>query len=196
MTNSTLSELLPFAFLRKENAIFGSPAWFTSERYDIAAKAPSDTTEATLALMLQSLLAREFKLTFHEEQRPMDAFALVLTDDGAKMKRVPGPGDPGCERGGTDEQPEADCTRINVANLMSFLSFAAPDYIDRPVVDQTGLKGTYQLNLSWTPRRSIGTSGGVTIFDALIKQLGLRLEPRRLPAPVIVIDHVERPAES
>lgn len=196
MKNSTIGELLPFAFLRRENAIVGIPAWFRADRYDIVAKAPFDATEDTLALMLQSLLAREFKLVVHEERRPMDAFALVVAEGGPRMQKVPGPGYPGCERDGTPELVEVDCTSITMANLMSYLSFVAQDYIDRPVIDQTGLRGTYELKLSWTPQRSIEASGGVAIFDALTKQLGLSLERRKLPAPVIVIDHAERPAEN
>jgi uncharacterized protein (TIGR03435 family) len=198
MNNSTISELLPFAFLRGEDAIVGIPAWFRTERYDIVARASSDTTEATLALMLQSMLARELKLTFHEEQRPMNAFALVVSEGGATLQRAPGPGYPACERGDSDDQPDVDCTSITMANLVKYLSFVAQDYIDSPVVNETGMKGTYALKLAWTPRRLIETSGarGVTIFDALTKQTGLKLEPRKLPAPVIVIDHAERPADN
>jgi uncharacterized protein (TIGR03435 family) len=193
--NSTLNEILPFAFLRKESAIVGIPAWFKSDRFDIVAKAPSDATEATLALMLQSLLAREFRLVAHEEQRSMDAFALVVTDGGAKLRKAAGPGYPACVRGGTVEQLEADCASITLANLMGFLSFVAQDYIDRPVVDLTGLAGTYELELTWTPKRMIDKTEGPTIFDALAKH-GLSLEQRKMPLPVIVIDHAERLAEN
>jgi len=192
--NITIGELLPLAFQRRESLIFGSPAWFGTDRFDIAAKAQLGFSEATLGLMVQSLLAREFGLAFHEEQRPMDAFALVVANGGPRIARVPGPGTPGCGRDGAMDKLEVDCTAITMRNLTNFLPNVAPDYLDRPVVDQTGLYGTYELKLSWTPQRSIATAGGLTIFDAIAKQLGLKLEQRKLPVPVIVIDHAARPA--
>jgi len=77
----------------------------------------------------------------------------------------------------------------------------APSFIDRPVVDLTGLKGPYDIKLDWVPRPLVGNAAdgataeaaaGSTVFDALDRQLGLKLEERKLPLPVIVIDHVER----
>jgi uncharacterized protein (TIGR03435 family) len=77
----------------------------------------------------------------------------------------------------------------------------APSFIDRPVVDLTGLKGPYDIQLDWVPRPLVGNAAdpasadvaaGATVFDALDKQLGLKLEERKLPMPVIVIDHIER----
>ena len=194
--NTTIAELLPLAFQRKTNLIVGSPAWFESDRFDIAAKATPDISERSLGLMVQSLLAREFRLAFHEEQRPMDAFALVTAGGAPKLRKVPGPGFPGCVRGGTIERQEADCASITMTNLMSFLSFVAQDYIDRPVIDRTGMPGTYEFKLTWTPQRFIETNGGLTIFDAITKQLGLKLEQRKLPVSVTVIDHAERLAEN
>lgn len=192
MQNSTIAELLPFAFLRKESAIAGIPSWFRSDRYDIVAKAPSDSTERTLALMLQSLLAREFGLAFHEETRDLDTFAVTVAEGGSRLRKVPGPGYPACVRGDATEQLEADCASITIKNLMTYLSNVAQDYTDRPLVDQTGMTGTYELKLTWTPRRLIDRDGGLTLFEALTKQAGLRLEPRRLPVSVIVIDRAER----
>ena len=68
----------------------------------------------------------------------------------------------------------------------------APAYFDRPVVDQTGITGTYDLALQWTGRDQIDSLGGLTIFDAVTKQLGLKLEQRKVPLPAITIEHVER----
>ena len=70
------------------------------------------------------------------------------------------------------------------------------DYIDGPVIDQTGLTGHYGMKLTWTPQRLIETNGGLTVFDALIRQLGLRLEQRKVSAAVIVIDRAEGLAEN
>ncbi len=191
--NLTVAQLLPFAFLRRENAIVGIPDWFRTDRYDVIAKAPTGANEPTLALMMQSLLSREFGFVSHEEQRTMDAFALTAGKDESKLKNAPGPGYPGCVRDGSAERLTVDCTSITIRNLMSYLSTIAPDYIDRPVVDQTGLHGTFELSLSWTPKRAMGGSGTITIFDALSKQLGLSLIRQELPVQVVVIDDAKRP---
>ena len=103
--NTTISELLPLAFQRKEELIVGALTWFRSDRYDIVAKGSRSVSEATLGLMVQSLLAQEFKLTFHEEQRPVDAFALIVAPNGPRFREVPGdPSRRDCNRSGTTEQ--------------------------------------------------------------------------------------------
>ena len=68
----------------------------------------------------------------------------------------------------------------------------APAYFDRPVVDQTGIAGTYDLTLQWTGRDQFDSLGGLTIFDAVTKELGLKLEERKIPLPAIGIEHAER----
>ncbi len=70
----------------------------------------------------------------------------------------------------------------------------APAYFDRPIVDQTGISGTYDLTLQWTGRDQLDFLGGPTIFDAMIKQVGLKLEQRQVPLPAIAIQQVERPS--
>jgi uncharacterized protein (TIGR03435 family) len=62
-------------------------------------------------------------------------------------------------------------------------------------VDQTGISGTYDLTLQWTGRDQLDSLGGLTIFDAVIKELGLKLEQRKVPLPAIAIEHVERPSQ-
>lgn len=195
--NTTISELLPLAFQRKEELIVGAPTWFRSDRYDIVAKGSRSVSEATLGLMVQSLLAQEFKLTFHEEQRPVDAFALLVAPNGPRFREVPGdPSRRDCNRSGATEQLVIECPAIGIADLIARLSFVARDYIDRPVVDLTGLTRNYELKLEWVPRRIADDTGGLTVFGALTKQLGLKLEQRKLPVPVIVIDHADQPPET
>ena len=82
-----------------------------------------------------------------------------------------------------------------MADLASWLSTRiAPSFIDLPVIDHTGFQGTYDLQLDWVPRRlaDADAAAGATVFDALEKQLGLKLEERQEPRPVIIIDHIER----
>ena len=72
------------------------------------------------------------------------------------------------------------------------LQSLAPAYVDREVVDQTGIDGTYDLKLNWVSRTTIDQQGGLSMFGALEKMLGLKLEERKIPMSVVVIDHVEK----
>jgi uncharacterized protein (TIGR03435 family) len=207
-TNISMIELLQFAYRMDGSAITGIPAWFRSDHFDVVARGPAGTSDPTLRFMLQSLLAAEFKLALHQEQKPQDAFALVAARGGPKLQtasNVPtgpvgppsdDPNDPNehCKRtisGGI----QADCRNISMAELAKRLPSLAPGYIDRPVVDLTGISGTYDLKLQWVGRGQVDADGGLTIFDAITKQLGLKLEQRKVSLPGIVIDHVERLAE-
>jgi uncharacterized protein (TIGR03435 family) len=78
-----------------------------------------------------------------------------------------------------------------MTELAKRLPSLAPMYVDRPVVDQTGLSGTYDLKLRWTGKNKIESEGGLTVFDAVMKH-GLKLEQRKVMLPGLVIDHVER----
>lgn len=211
VTNISMVELMQFAYKVDGNAISGFPGWFRSDRFDVVAKGPVNTSDATLRLMLQSLLAREFKLAVHQEQKPQDAFALVVVKGGPKLQKAAGSGAPTdsgatnsqfddptdhCKRAADSAGIHADCTNISMAELAKRLPSLAPAYLDRPVVDLTGIPGTYDLKLDWVGRGKIEAEGGLTVFDAVEKQLGLRLEQRKVPLPGIAIDHVERLAEN
>jgi uncharacterized protein (TIGR03435 family) len=189
--NVTIGELLPIVFQRKENLILGVPAWMRSERYDITAKAQPDFSEVTLGKMLQSLLNERFRMSVHDEQKPMDAFALIPAPGGHKLHKASPPAFPSCAREGSAEEIKVDCTSILLRDFVSFLDNAAKDYLDRPIVDQTGLAGTWKFKLSWTPKRFLESKGGMTVFEAMNQQIGLRLEQKKLPLSVVVIDHIE-----
>jgi uncharacterized protein (TIGR03435 family) len=204
-TNLSMIELLKFAYGVDENSITGIPAWFRSDHFDVVAKGRVGTSDATLRLMLQSLLASEFKLATHQEQKPQDAFALVVAKGGPQLQKaatgaVNRPSDDAndpnehCQRsisGGIN----AICTNITMAELAKRLPSLAPGYIDRPVVDLTGISGAYDFKLQWVGRGQIDAGGGLSIFDAITKQLGLKLEQRKVALPSVVIDHVERLSE-
>jgi uncharacterized protein (TIGR03435 family) len=151
--------------------------------------------------MLQTLLAERFKLAIHQEQKITAVFALVAAKGGLKLQAAAGSGQPKCGRGpGAEGLNHTVCTNFTMTDLAAWLpTRIAPSFIDRPVVDLTGLNGTYDIKLDWVPRPVVADAAdgpdeaaGDTVFDALDKQLGLKLEERKLPLPVIFIDHVER----
>ena len=209
VTGMSMIEIMQFAYKVEGNAISGFPAWFRTDRFDIIAKGPANTTGPTLQLMLQSLLAKEFRLVVHMEPRPQDAFALVVAKDGPKLQKAAPAAPTSNPAADQSEDPEdhckktnesglgtAYCTNITMAELAKRLPSLAPAYLDRPVVDMTGISGTWDLKLQWTGKGKIDTDGGLTIFDAVTKQLGLKLEQRKVPLPGLVIDHIERLTEN
>ncbi len=203
--NLPMKEFLKFAYDVQDDGILGGPAWFDTDRFDVTGKATPGTPDEVLRLMLQNFLAKEFKLTAHMEERPRDVYAMIVGKAGAKLKAAAGTGKLECRRrvgGGQDpaakDMPpglaELVCTNITTADIARALPQFAPGYADHPVVDLTELKGRYDLTLSWTSRQLID-QGGLTLFDAVDKQLGLKLEARKMPQPVVVIDHAEKLAD-
>ena len=176
------------------------PEWINTERYMIVAKAAGAVTEDTILLMLQTLLAERFKLAFHREPKEMPVYALVVSKNGPKLKEATG-------EGATQIAPDGREIVFERAS-MGLLAGTVARSVDRPVIDATGLKGLYNFKLAWSnddrPRPNSGAVAGTvdasdpddapSIFTALQERLGLRLESRKAPVEVLVIDHIEKPS--
>ena len=207
-TNISIIQLLQFAYHVDESAISGMPSWFRSDRFDVVAKGSPNSSDPELRTMMKNLLASEFKLSVRNAQKPQDAFALMVAKGGPILKKTSGQALPALSDAAPNQQDDpnehcrrsfdkstgnrAECRNISMPELAQRLRSLAPAYFDRPVVDQTGITGTYDLALQWTGRDQIDSLGGLTIFDAVTKQLGLKLEQRKVPLPAIAIEHVER----
>jgi uncharacterized protein (TIGR03435 family) len=189
LTNTTLSDCIRFAYgLVSEDQISG-PDWikFKEIRFDIIAQAPPDTPGEELLRMLQALLAERFKLALHHEQRERSFLALAVGKGGSKLR--PANSDLGVAPG------PMILGRI-VSNHMSMFSLAAllSRFERQTVVDMTGLTGLFDLDLQWTSER-IGaptTDEKPSIYTAVQKQLGLKLEARKGPLDVLVVDFAQR----
>jgi uncharacterized protein (TIGR03435 family) len=229
-TNVPLRELIRFAYQLQNFQIVDAPDWIRDERFDILAKAEGDIAPTPLGqagpiqLMVRSLLAERFQLALHEETREMPLYALVLnrsdgrlgpalrestTDCAAVMAAArgrgalpapPAPGErPQCGMFGGPGQVRAGS--VPMRQLAQMLS----QQVQRVVVDETGLTGNYDFDLTFTPDQlpqgppppgappvAIDPDG-VSIFTALQEQLGLKLDAQRGPVSVMVVDRVERP---
>ncbi len=175
-------------------APIGGPGWLDSDRFDLVVKSPGDTPVETVRLMLRNLLADRFKLAVHPEERMTDVYALTVGKQGAKVRESTGSGTGTCTPGeGIQGLFHRSCTNMTMAALAEALPWLARGYVDRQVVDRTGLQGRYDFKLDWTPRPSdkSDVAAGATMFDA-IEKLGLKLESLKQPMPILVIDHVER----
>jgi uncharacterized protein (TIGR03435 family) len=202
LIRATMVDLIAAAYGVTPNKVLGGPNWLETDRFDVIARAPQNTSPQALSLMLQALLVERFRLAAHPDQKAMPAFALTIGNGGPKLKASEGSGSPGCQR-----QPQAAeagtipaiCRGITMETFASLLSGAAGDYISSPVVNNTQLEGAWDFTLKWTPRSSLVAAGpdGISIFDAIDKQLGLKLELRQIPTAVLVVERVnESPLEN
>ena len=191
-------DLISVAYGMESDKVVGGPNWLDWDRFDVFAKAPPATTQENLKLMVQNLLADRFKLVVRKDTRPMPAYALSVGTGKHKMKEATAD-QPGCQSVPQNPSPGTIPYQVLSCHGMTMETFAnvlrdwnGGTYIADPVVDRTGLSGAFDFDIKWTPRNRLAQAGsdGITIFDAVDKQLGLKLEPQKLPLPVLVVDSV------
>ncbi|HEX3569291.1 MAG TPA: TIGR03435 family protein [Acidobacteriaceae bacterium] len=200
---ATMVDLITAAYGLKPANVQGGPPWLERDRFDITAKAPPATPPATLKLMLRALLADRFHLVLHEGITPMPVYALSVGDGKLGLKTSTGDDPANCH----DDAPDAlapapgavrnarlACVHMSMEQFADILHDAAAGYFDYPVVDATGLKGAYDFKLTWTGRGQLVRAGadGISLFDAVDKQLGLKLAQRVAPRPVTLVDSVDQ----
>ena len=244
-----LTMLLMNAYKVKRYQITGGPDWLNSERFDIIAKLPEGARQDQVPAMLQSLLEDRFALKLHHDTKELPLYELTVAKGGPKIKAsvedpgtkdtppaLPPPGQLKFKDGipqlpvglkGTFMmmRPGAMTLIANVATLPDFASRLA-DQLGAPVVDKTGLAGTYDFALNFAPEPGqgptpLGPAGapppGAGIagpgdagaksanaqFDAppltvaVQEQLGLKLEKKKGAVDILVIDHIEKtPSEN
>jgi uncharacterized protein (TIGR03435 family) len=200
LRNATLVDLIATAYGVDNDKVLGGPIWLETDRFDVIAKAPPTTSPETLRLMLQALLADRFKLVIHKDTKPLPAYSLTVGKGKPKLKEADGSGNRGCPSQAQNPAPGtvpyamASCRNMTMDAFAQNLRYMASAYINNPVVDSTGLKGSWDFDLKWTPRALLSQAGadGITIFDAVDKQLGLKLELQKLPTPIMVVDSVNQ----
>ena len=198
---------------------FGGGAGYDSnDRFDIVAKADGELTREQLPVALQQLLADRFKLVVHHETKESPIYQLILarTDGrlGPKLRRSDvdcsdmnapaAKNDDGTSKCGFRRLPGKASGRATMADLATrLLNSAVDDH--RPVEDRTGLRGTFEFDLEWTPTLPVPADAppappvdpnGPPLFTALREQLGLRLEPAKQAIDILVVDHAEHPTEN
>jgi uncharacterized protein (TIGR03435 family) len=231
-SNVTLEQFIRVAYQLQDYQLSGGPSWLGSDRFDVEAKAGVDIADAftserrpgpsALHLMLRALMADRFKLAVHTESRELPVYALVVarsdgrlgpnlvrsTVDCAVVSAADGRGNTPppdsrapigpCNFGG---RPGTFAARTTT--MFQFANGLAT-FVNRTVLDRTGLTGNFDLDLTWTPdqlpQRAPGATdaspvdpNGPSIFTAVQEQLGLKLQATTGPVDVLVIDHVEHP---
>lgn len=204
LKQATMVDLIAAAYGMTNEKVLGGPSWLDTDRFDIIAKVQAGTKDDAAKEMLRSLLAERFKLTLHNDTQPLPVFVLSAGKGKPKLKEAEGADKSGCvpqapQNAAASEGPvyvTATCHGVTTETLATTLRQFAPAYLFNPVVDQTGLKGAWDFEFKWSPRGLIAAQGAdaITIFDAVEKQLGLKLDAGKVPQPVVVVDSVnEKP---
>jgi uncharacterized protein (TIGR03435 family) len=195
--NVTLKRCITGAYGLPEAQIVGGPKWIAELRYEIVAKTSERAGDDRLMVMLQDLLTDRFQLKLHHETRTVSGYELTLAKGGVKAT----PSDPGTESS-TDTSKHGGRMDAKACS-MSRLALKMADILGAPVSDMTNVSGNFDFALRWVPDDMQAKSGassdipaGPTLFTALQEQLGLKLEARKVPVDVLVIDRAELPSEN
>jgi uncharacterized protein (TIGR03435 family) len=208
--NSTLQDLIVFAYGVHPKQLSGAPGWSESDKYDVSGK--PDTAGlpsiAQMQAMVKQLLAERFHLTFHKEKKELSCYAITVGKNGLKIAKttITGRTLPGFGGRGPGN------IVVQNATMEEFAGFLQSRILERPVVDQTGLTDRYDFGLKWTPDvaqaplgpnappapnpppASENVDAPPDLFTAFLQQLGLKIESTKAPVDVMVIDKVEKPS--
>jgi uncharacterized protein (TIGR03435 family) len=218
-TNLRLNDLVMDSYnLTSYDLIFGLPNWTRSAHFDVEAKITNpdkkqidNLTDDQRNAMMLAILKDRFHFQAHLETKILPVYDLVIAKGGAKFIGGNGP----------DAVTAAALAKRNItvggmvtydgeitagATPVSSLVFTLTSVVGRTVIDKTGLTGTYNFELKWTPEhggpanadngQANSQDSGPSIFTALQEQLGLKLQPSKGPVQTLVVDHIEMPSEN
>ena len=205
--STSLMNLISFAYGVHSEQIMNAPVWAETERYDIVAEPDVEgrPNDKQMKSMVQKLLAERYKLGLHHGSKVLPIYVLSIAKREPILTR-------------SDSDPNGPPVRslnflgglvLRNVTIGDFANDLQADILDRPVVDQTGIAGKYDLTLKWTPDDSQFPNYGTVLrppvdadtappdlFTAIQEQLGLKLESTKASVDVLVIDHVEKPSEN
>lgn len=201
VTNGTsVVDLLKYACGLQEEEIVGGPNWLKTAKFDLVADPETQVRPSSdeYKMMVQNLLADRLHLVAHRETKVLPVFEIVPARSGPKLKPSRGP------VGGIPAvgHAQGELAVVN-ATLPDIAKFLQRFVTDRPVVDETGISGRYDVTLRWTPDETLADHQGAGLsesypgfFTAIQEQIGLKLEASKRPVQVLVIDHIDLPSEN
>ncbi len=191
MRNNSLKSTIAWAYAVKDFQVTG-PDWLETQRFDIVAKAGAKSTEDELRVMMETLLADRFKVALHKQTKETQAYVLVIGKGGSKLVESKSEGE-------SDMQADQKKMQVTIVRTpLSPLTEILYGILRTPVVDETGLKGKYDITINMMKYLSMGDGGAIDpiglITTALQEELGLKLESRKVALDLLVIDHAEKSA--
>jgi uncharacterized protein (TIGR03435 family) len=201
--NATVAWLVTTAYHLQPFQVSGLPAWASSERFDVLAKAAdSNATIEQIRPMLQTLLADRFQMAIHHETKDLPIYALTVARNGPKLTKA--------KTDDCKDPTRSPCGGFRIfkrsqmwGNTVTLKLFAdeLTFMMQRTVVDKTGIQGLYDIRVEWTPEQfgpEPGTEvkpeeANATLFTSMQEQLGLKLQSEKGPVEMVVVDKVARP---
>jgi uncharacterized protein (TIGR03435 family) len=208
-TNTTVHDLINLAYWLHPKQVTGGPAWTESQKYDMAGKpdVPGQPSVDQMKMMIQKLLTDRFQLKFHFEKTDLSVYAIRIVKTGSKITKSQddSKGLPGWYFGRTGSGTTLTFRNSPISQVSAILQ----NWLDKPVVDQSGLSEKYDFTLTFTPDAALtallgghpppaadNPDAAPDLFAAFQQQLGLKLESTKAPTDVMVIDKVEKPSEN
>lgn len=199
-TDTSVSDLLKYAYGLHEQEIVGGPSWLETQKFDLMCDPETEARPSTddFKKMVQALLSDRFRLVAHREIRDLSVLEIVNARTGPRLTKSDMPPNGLPTYGYAPGQ-----LSVRNATMADFATYLQRFVTDRPVFDRTGAAGKYDLDLRWTPddsqieesrqgdERNTSFPG---LYTAIQEQLGLKLQEAKRPAPVLVIDQVELPS--
>jgi uncharacterized protein (TIGR03435 family) len=189
MTNVKVKSIVQWAYRMQAIQVIG-PSWMDTDRYDLAARAAGPASNDDLRKMMQTLLADRFKLEYHTESKVLPAYVITVAKTGHKLKQSEGEGEMKVEpaRG----KLGVSFSHMTLAQLVEFTS----SELQAVVVDETGLKGSWDFTLDMSRFASAPISSRDEAIDVIIQtvndQLGIKIDEKKATAEMLIVDHADR----
>lgn len=206
--NMTMAFLIEFAYDIQEKQLVGAPDWLNKDRFDMTGVPDKEgqPTAAQFKIMVRKLLTDRLQLKFHYEKKELSVYTINISKTGSKIEKSDAPVQiPGM---GFRPAPGGITMTIRNGTMGETAGFLQQLVFDRPVVDQTGLQGRWNIDVTFAPDDSQfhtafrpppitpSDNAPANFFTAIQEQAGLKVEPAKVPTDVLVIDRVEKPSEN
>jgi uncharacterized protein (TIGR03435 family) len=198
--DATLLDLISLSYSIDRDQVQAGPPWLDFERFDIIASVPPQTSAVQTKTMLRTLLEQRFGLATHFGKKPMPAYILTAPAGAEKLAEPASPGDPICDykdpgHGTGPSYNYVECRNITFDEFAARLRPIAGSYLANPVVNATHIEGPHNFEFHWTSQNNLQKQGAdaISFFDAMSKQLGLKLTIETSPRDVLVVDKANPP---
>jgi len=200
--DTSVVDLLKYAYGLDEQEIVGGPKWLKTSRFDLVGDPETQTRPSSddFKKMVQNLLTDRFHLTGHHETRDLSVLEIVPAKSGPKLTKSTRP-----PNGIPSVAYLLGQLTVANASMVDFAAFLQRFVTDYPVFDQTGITGKYDLAVRWTPdelqaegsRRGDDKNSSLPgLYTAIREQLGLKLQAGKRPVQVLAVDHIDMPSEN
>lgn len=203
-TNIRVRDMVNMAFRTNpgllSQQIIGLPDWTITTRYNVEARFSGDETTRTIdrttsgdivGAYVRALLETRFALRAHLEKRELPVYVITVAQSGFKPPSTP------LDCSSPNNFSQCDITYANGRVASHHLEFTVllnqlANITGRPLIDRSGLRGQFDIDVQWNPDLTDANDARPSIFGA-VQELGLKLEPDKGLVDTLVIDHVERP---